>query len=95
MSDSNSIIIPERFDFSQHKNFTDQATKLIEDEQIKTIFLDFSRTSYLDSSALGMLVLMNKKAKAKSIHTVIRGAKDNAMDILQMVNFDQLFEIQG
>mgnify|MGYP003657963973 CR=1 FL=1 len=89
MSNSHSISIPERFDFSQHKIFTGQAARLIQDEQI-----DFSRTSYLDSSALGMLVLMNKKAKAKSIHTVIRGAKDNAKDILQMANFDQLFEIQ-
>lgn len=94
MSQSHAIAIPERFDFSQHKVFTDQADRLIQDEQVKTIFLDFSRTSYLDSSALGMLVLMNKKAKAKSIHTVIRGAKDNAKDILQMANFDKLFEIQ-
>ena len=94
MSDTKSIAIPERFDFSQHKKFTEQANLLIQNEQIKTVILDFSRTSYLDSSALGMLVLMNKKAKAKSIRTVIRGAKDNAKDILLIANFDQLFEIQ-
>jgi len=77
------------------KKFTDQANQLIQDEQTKTIILDFSRTSYLDSSALGMLVLINKKAKAKSIHCVIQGAKGNAMDILQMANFNQLFDIQN
>jgi anti-anti-sigma factor len=94
MSNTRSIVIPERFDFSQHKTFTEQANRLIQDEQMKTMALDFSRTSYLDSLALGMLVLINKKAKAKSIRTVIRGAKDNAKDILLMANFDQLFEIQ-
>ncbi|PKG93295.1 STAS domain-containing protein [Paraglaciecola sp. MB-3u-78] len=94
MSDSYTIAIPERFDFSQHKSFTEQSNRLIQDEQIKTVILDFSRTSYLDSSALGMLVLMKKKAKAKSIHIIIRGAKDNAKDILLIANFKKIFEIQ-
>jgi anti-anti-sigma factor len=94
MSDSYTIAIPERFDFSQHKTFTEQSNRLIQDEQAKTIILDFSRTSYLDSSALGMLVLMKKKATAKSIHIMIRGAKGNAKDILLIANFNQLFEIQ-
>jgi anti-anti-sigma regulatory factor len=60
MSDSCTIVIPERFDFSQHKTFTEQSNQLIQDEQVKTVILDFSRTSYLDSSALGMLVLLKK-----------------------------------
>jgi anti-anti-sigma factor len=94
MSDSRTIVIPERFDFSQHKTFTEQSNQLIQDEQVKTVILDFSRTSYLDSSALGMLVLLKKKAKVKAINTIIRGAKDNAKDILLIANFNQLFEIQ-
>lgn len=94
MSDSRTIVIPERFDFSQHKIFTEQSNQLIQDEQVKTVILDFSRTSYLDSSALGMLVLLKRKAKAKAINTIIRGAKDNAKDILLIANFNQLFEIQ-
>jgi anti-anti-sigma factor len=94
MSDSHTIVIPERFDFGHYKIFNEQVNQMMQDEQIKTVILDFSRASYLDSSALGMLVLMNKKAKAKSIHTFIRGAKGNAKDILVMANFDQLFDIQ-
>ncbi len=94
MSDTCSIAVPERFDFAHHKSFTEQANKFIQDKQTKTLILDFSRTSYLDSSALGMLVLVNKKAKANSIKTIIRGAKDNAKEILEIANFDQLFKIE-
>jgi hypothetical protein len=34
MSDSRTIAIPERFDFSQHKAFTEQSNQLIQDEKV-------------------------------------------------------------
>ena len=88
------MIIPERFDFSHHKVFNDEVNKVFNDPGAKHLTLDFSKTTYLDSSALGMLVLVNKKAKAHSIKTVIRGARDNAREILLIANFDQLFDIE-
>ena len=94
MTDSRSIHIPERFDFGHHKEFTEEVNTVIADDSIKTLVLDFNRTSYLDSSALGMLVLANKKAKEKSMQTVIRGARDNAKEILEIANFDKLFRIE-
>lgn len=94
MPEVHNISIPEKFDFAHHKSFTEQANKVLEDKQTKTLVLDFSRTAYLDSSALGMLVLINKKAKAASIKTIIRGARDNAREILIIANFDQLFVIE-
>lgn len=94
MSEIQTMIIPERFDFSHHKSFNEQANKILENKQTRTLILDFAKTAYLDSSALGMLVLINKRAKQNSINTIIRGARDNAREILLIANFDQLFEIQ-
>jgi anti-anti-sigma factor len=88
-----SLQIPERFDFGYHKQFTDQYQAIFESESVTDIALDFSRVSYLDSSALGMMVLFQKKAKGKNISVRIRGAKDNAKEILQIANFDRLFDI--
>jgi anti-anti-sigma factor len=88
-----ALHIPERFDFGYHKEFTEQYKRLLEDESITQITLDFSRVGYLDSSALGMMVLFQKKAKAKNILVRIRGAKDSAKEILQIANFDRLFDI--
>jgi anti-anti-sigma regulatory factor len=42
---------------------------------------------------LGMMVLFQKKAKGANINVRIRGAKDSAKEILQIANFDRLFDI--
>jgi anti-anti-sigma factor len=88
-----AIQIPERFDFGYHKEFTDQYQALLSDPGVTEIALDFSRVGYLDSSALGMMVLFQKKAKGKNISVRIKDAKDSAKEILEIANFDRLFEI--
>ena len=88
-----SLHIPERFDFSYHKQFTEQYQAALARDGISKISLDFSRVNYLDSSALGMMVLFQKKAKSKNIKVFIRGAQESAKEILQIAHFDRLFEI--
>jgi anti-anti-sigma factor len=88
-----SLQVPERFDFSYHKQFTEQYQNILEQAGITKIALDFSRVNYLDSSALGMMVLFQKKAKSKNINVRISGAKESAREILTIANFDRLFEI--
>lgn len=88
-----TLQIPERFDFGYHKNFTEQYQAALTTGGVTDISLDFSRVNYLDSSALGMMVLLQKKAKAQNINVKIKGAKDNARDILNIANFDRLFDI--
>jgi anti-anti-sigma factor len=88
-----ALHIPERFDFGYHKEFTRQYQALLASEKTTDIALDFSRVSYLDSSALGMMVLFQKKARVQNINIRIKGAKDSAKEILQIANFDRLFDI--
>lgn len=88
-----SLQIPERFDFSYHKEFTTQYQAILDAGGVSGIALDFSKVSYLDSSALGMMVLFQKKAKTANISVRVRGAKDSAKEILQIANFDRLFDI--
>lgn len=88
-----TLQIPERFDFGYHNEFTEQYESQLADQSITEVILDFSRVEYLDSSALGMMVLFQKKAKSQNVPVKIRGAKDSAKDILQIANFDRLFDI--
>ncbi|MBT1451362.1 STAS domain-containing protein [Glaciecola sp. XM2] len=88
-----ALQIPEKFDFAYHKQFTEQYQALLAVAGVKEIALDFSRVSYLDSSALGMMVLLQKKAKAQNVNVRIRNAKANALEILTIANFDKLFDI--
>ncbi len=91
---STTIVIPERFDFSFHKAFTDQYNKLLEDNVGATITLDFSRVMYLDSAALGMIVLLQKRAKANNSDVEIANASGTALEILEIANFDKMVKIR-
>lgn len=91
---SATIAIPERFDFSFHKAFTDQYNKILETKSGGTINLDFSRVLYLDSAALGMIVLLQKRAKASGFTVEITNAKGTALEVLEIANFDKMITIR-
>jgi anti-anti-sigma factor len=60
---------------------------------VTTIDLEFSRVGYLDSSALGMMVMLQKKAKIQNVSIRIKGPRESTKEILQIANFEQLFDI--
>lgn len=95
MTEQQTLRLPARFDFSQHKTFTASYENVFTQSQIKELVLDFSGVDYLDSSALGMLVLLQKKAAVSKVKVVLRGARGTAKDILNMANMHKLFVIEG
>jgi anti-anti-sigma factor len=80
-----------RFDFGVHNEFR-EASKLAE-LGIKQIEIDLGNADYLDSSALGMLlVLLDKMAGDKNaVH--IKNAKNEVKKIIEIANFDKLFTL--
>ncbi len=90
-SDTLYIKVSGRFDFGVHNEFR-QALKLI-GNGVKRIEVDFSATDYLDSSALGMLlVLRDKVSGAKTVIEILH-VKPEVRKILEIANFDKLFNI--
>ncbi|MDP4528498.1 STAS domain-containing protein [Alkalimonas delamerensis] len=91
MSEHRTIRLPERFDFSYHKNFNAQYEPLLTERGIKSLELDFSQVNYLDSSALGMMVLLAKKMQGVGVGLSITGAHGTAKDIIEMANLHKLY----
>ncbi|PPD30696.1 MAG: anti-anti-sigma factor [Methylomonas sp.] len=85
------IKIGGRFDFSVHKQFRDATSQVLTD--IKKIEVDLSATDYLDSSALGMLLILRDKVSGNKDLVVLKGAAADVKKILQIANFDKLFTI--
>lgn len=86
------IKIEGRFDFSSHQEFRkayeNAATKP------KGYKVDMHDTSYLDSSALGMLLLLRDYAGGDDAKIGIINCNEDVLKILSISNFEQLFEIQ-
>ena len=76
MSNIKVISLPERFDFYYHKKFTSDYQDILTLPEVNHIILDFSRVLYLDSSALGMMVLLHRKAQELHISTSVKGHMD-------------------
>ena len=93
MSQATVITIPERFDFGTHKWFTD-AYETALNSDAKTIVLDFSKVNYVDSSALGMMVLLHRKFSTNGCKGVIRNPTGTAREILDMANFATLYSYE-
>lgn len=91
MSNIQTIILPERFDFYYHKNFTRDYQQILTLKDVNHIILDFSRVLYLDSSALGMMVLLHRRAQELRISTAVKGAYGQAQEILNIANMQKIY----
>ena len=80
----------ERFDYSAHSEFR-SAYKDTPSNANYTV--DMSNTSYMDSSALGMLLLLREYAGGDSSSIQISGCNAEIKKILEISNFHKLFDI--
>jgi anti-anti-sigma factor len=87
-----TIRIEGRFDFSTHQAFRNAYEH--EDREVKGFIVDLSRTTYLDSSALGMLLLLRDYAGGDGARIELRNCNNDVRRILTISNFEQLFSIQ-
>ena len=55
--------------------------------------IDFSSVEYLDSSALGMLLMLRDKMGGAKKDVSLSGVHGNVKQVLEIANFGQLFHI--
>lgn len=86
------VVLPERFDYGYHPEFQQKCTEYISDELVKSIVFDFSRVEYLDSAALGMMMMWQRRGAASNKKMYIKGAQGAAGQILAMANMQRIFD---
>ncbi|RDH82183.1 MAG: anti-anti-sigma factor [endosymbiont of Escarpia spicata] len=86
------ISINGRFDFSQHADFRNAYT--IEDAPYRRYEIDLSNVPYMDSSALGMLLMLRERAGGDKADITLIGFNDEIGQILNVSCFDNLFKLK-
>jgi anti-anti-sigma factor len=89
---TSSIAIKNRFDFSLHQQFR-EAYEKAEDGKPSRYFIDLKDTTYMDSSALGMLLLLRDHAGGDNAQIELTNISADVRKILAISNFDKLFKI--
>lgn len=86
-----TILIQGRFDFGAHQEFRNAYERVNSTPQRYVV--DLKDTTYLDSSALGMLLLLRDHAGGDSAQIRLLNCNPDVRKILAISNFEQLFKI--
>lgn len=85
------INVAGKFDFNVHQEFRNAYRNERPDAKY---IIRMDGTDYIDSSALGMLLLLREHAGNDKADITISGCKDEIRKILSIANFERLFNIQ-
>lgn len=83
-----TITVDGRFDFSVHKDFRNTYKDFDAGMNFR---VNLSGTEYLDSSALGMLLLLKKHSNED---VIIEKPNEEVKRVLTIANFDKVFKIE-
>ncbi len=86
------ISVSQRFDFSLHQQFRDTYSQCL-DKNLNYV-LDLSQTDYMDSSALGMILLLKDHVDLHASKLVIRKPSETVNKILEIAQFHRLMSIE-
>lgn len=86
-----TIQIKGKFDFNLVQSFRSAYTDLSSD--LETVVVDLRETEYMDSSALGMLLNMQKTLNGTISDIKISNCRPQIKKILQISRFDKKFDI--
>ncbi len=88
-----TITITDRFDYALHQGFRDAYRQV--NEPGYTFAVNLSGANYMDSSALGMVLLLKEHADKLGGQVVITQPHPSVAKILRIANFDRFVKIEN
>ncbi len=91
---SATINMTGRFDFSVQRDFKSAYDSLLTNPAIGEILVNLAGVDYLDSSALGMLLMLRERSIAAAKTLKLCRPTASVAQILEIANFSKLFTIE-
>lgn len=83
-----------RFDFNVSHNFRNSYNPILKRlENIEMIYVDLAEVDYMDTSALGMLLLLREEVQLANININIINSCSIVRKTLEIAHFDRLFTV--
>ena len=86
-----TISVKGRFDFAKHQEFRESYD--LASAMPSPVVVDLKEATYLDSSALGMLLLLRDHAGGENPNIAPVNSSSDVKKILAISNFDKLFDM--
>lgn len=88
------IVMSGQFNFQVHRAFKDAYMELLDKPEVREVEIEMSKLDYMDSSALGMLMLLNERAKSLNKTITLLNAFGVVAQVLDVANFGKIFNIK-
>ena len=88
-----SVTLSGKFTFSDHPAFREILKKITESD-VRQVILKMAAVDFVDSAALGMLLLARDEAQKYQKELVIHGATGQVKKTFELAKFDTLFVIK-
>lgn len=82
-----------RFDFNAHRDFRAAYEPLVDNAEVHALTIDLHDVDYLDSSALGMLLMLRDKVASAKKTLSLTNPQAGVRQVLDIANFGKLFRI--
>jgi anti-anti-sigma factor len=89
------LFAPEQIIAATRTEFRGLAIEFLESlpTDSQALVIDMTRTAELDASGLGILVLIQKRAKERGLSTRLRQTPERVRNLLKLTMLDFLFEL--
>jgi anti-anti-sigma factor len=88
-----TVSLSGRFDFNVHRDFKEAYMAVLNDAGVQSINVNLAGVDYLDSSALGMLLMLRERVQTAGKQISLSNPNETVMKILDIANFKKLFTI--
>ncbi len=82
-----------RFEFCAHREFREAIDRIMQMEGIDELAIDLMDVDYVDSSALGMLLMVRERANSAKLGLVLTNPRGMVRQALDIAHFEKLFVI--
>jgi len=91
--DEKRVVLSGALTFVDNQKFK-QLMASLEENPAKAVTLDFTAVEFIDSGALGMLLLFCEQCQSKNISLSLHAPQGQVKKIFMLSKFDQLFSMQ-
>lgn len=82
-----------RFDFSAHREFRETIDTAVQNKDVEEVVVDLADVDYVDSSALGMLLMLREKANGAKKKLALANPRGVVKQALDIAHFEKIFSI--
>ncbi|MDP1524668.1 MAG: STAS domain-containing protein [Rhodocyclaceae bacterium] len=81
------------FDMESNAPFRSAYRQALNERALRSLTLELSGVDYMDSSALGMLLLLKGEVEKQGVTVILAGCQPFVLRVLTTANFHRMFKI--